>query len=175
MSTPGVPNSLRAERERIVRAHIDAEERGAWDEALATFHRPRYEIIASGESYENAESVAGFYAETARAFPSISFETRALHHTGAGVFADVVFHGMHDGPWRGLPGTGRQVEYAMLNFFMFEDERLVCERMYFDLLTVLRQVGIARDPTSLSGRVATLMNHPLTFARALTRSRRSQS
>lgn len=151
---------------------MDAEARGAWDEALATFHSPRYEIVASGESYEDAASVSRFYSETARAFPSISFDTRALHHTDAGVFADVVFHGMHDGPWRGLPGTGRQVEYAMMNFFVFEEDRLVCERMYFDLLTVLRQVGIARDPMSLSGRVATALNHPLTLARALTRSRK---
>jgi hypothetical protein len=46
---------------------------------------------------------------------------------------------------------------------------LVCERVYFDSNTVLRQLGISRDPLSLGGRLATVANHPLTVGRALTR------
>jgi hypothetical protein len=57
----------------------------------------------------------------------------------------------------------------MLNLFLFEDDGLVCERMYFDLLTPLRQIGIARDPTSLAGRIGAALNHPLTVSRALLR------
>jgi hypothetical protein len=38
-----------------------------------------------------------------------------------------------------------------------------------DSNTILRQLGIARDPVSLSGRLATALNHPLTVGRALTR------
>jgi hypothetical protein len=53
--------------------------------------------------------------------------------------------------------------------FLFEEDRLVCERVYFDSNTVLRQLGIARDPLSVGGRVATVLNHPLTVGRALTR------
>jgi hypothetical protein len=53
--------------------------------------------------------------------------------------------------------------------FVFEEERLVCERVYFDSGTVLRQLGIARDPLSLTGRVATVVNHPLTVGRAVFR------
>ena len=51
--------------------------------------------------------------------------------------------------------------------FVFEEDRLVCERVYFDSSTVLRQLGVARDPASLSGRIATAVNHPLTVGRAL--------
>jgi hypothetical protein len=53
--------------------------------------------------------------------------------------------------------------------FLFDDDRLVCERVYFDQNTVLRQLGIAHDPLSVTGRVATVVNHPLTIGRALTR------
>ena len=34
---------------------------------------------------------------------------------------------------------------------------------------MLRQLGIARDPTSLTGRVETLIGHPLTIGRGLVR------
>jgi hypothetical protein len=49
--------------------------------------------------------------------------------------------------------------------------------MYFDLLTPLRQIGIARDPTSTAGRIGTLLNHPLTLTRAFLRQafRRAES
>jgi len=57
----------------------------------------------------------------------------------------------------------------MCNVFVFEGEHLVCERLYFDLMTVLRQVGIARDPTSTSGRLATFVNHLLVVGGALLR------
>ena len=30
--------------------------------------------------------------------------------------------------------------------FVFEGDRLVCERVYFDSSTILRQLGIAHDP-----------------------------
>ena len=53
--------------------------------------------------------------------------------------------------------------------FVFEEDRLVCERVYFDSNTVLRQLGIAHDPLTVRGRLATVVNHPLTVGRALTR------
>jgi hypothetical protein len=56
-----------------------------------------------------------------------------------------------------------------LAIFVFEEDRLICERVYFDQATVLRQLGIAHDPLSLSGRVATVLNHPVTVGRAALR------
>ena len=53
--------------------------------------------------------------------------------------------------------------------FVFEEEPAFCERVYFDANTVLRQLGIAHDPLTLRGRLATVANHPVTVGRALTR------
>jgi hypothetical protein len=57
----------------------------------------------------------------------------------------------------------------MVALFLFEEDRLVCERVYFDSATILRQLGVAHDPSSLVGRVTTLLGHPLTIGRALVR------
>jgi hypothetical protein len=58
----------------------------------------------------------------------------------------------------------------------YEEDRLVCERVYYDLLTVLRGLGVARDPDSPAGQATMLLNHPLhlgrTFGRELLRRRR---
>jgi hypothetical protein len=52
---------------------------------------------------------------------------------------------------------------------VFEEDRLVCERVYYDLLTVLKGLGVARDPDSPLGQVMTLVNHPVHLARAFGR------
>jgi hypothetical protein len=60
----------------------------------------------------------------------------------------------------------------MVAVFVFEGDGIVCERVYFDSATILRQLGVAHDPLTLRGRVATVLNHPLTIGAALLRARR---
>jgi steroid delta-isomerase-like uncharacterized protein len=160
---------LRNRREGIVREHMESEARKDFAATLRTFTRPRYEVVATGETHDGAQAVTAFLEESGTAFPDFRFETLHLHHADDAVIVEVVFHGTHEGAWRGLPPTGRRVSYTMCNVFVFEDDRLVCERLHFDLMTILRQVGIARDPTTLSGRVATFANHPLVVGRAFVR------
>jgi len=165
-----LPQPHRDERERIVREHMASEDRKDFEATLRTFSRPRYEVIATGEVHEGTDAVLAFLRESGVAFPDFHFETRTRHHADDAVIAEVIFHGTHEGAWRGLPATGRRIRYAMCNVFVFEEDRLVCERLYFDLSSVLRQIGIARDPTTLSGRVATFVNHPLVVGGALLRA-----
>jgi hypothetical protein len=77
--------------------------------------------------------------------------------------------GTHLGPLRALPPTGRAFRCRMSAHFIFDGDQLVCERVYFDAATILRQLGIAHDPLTMRGRLATVANHPLTVGRALLR------
>jgi hypothetical protein len=61
----------------------------------------------------------------------------------------------------------------MVPIFEFDGPDLLCERVYIDRLSLFMQIGIARDPDTPSGKLATLLNHPLTFARAVLRSPRT--
>ncbi|WP_394846928.1 ester cyclase [Pendulispora brunnea] len=167
---PRDPHDLRAARERIVEAHLAAEAKYDFAAALATFARPRYEIMAISEVHDGADAVSAFYRESVTAFPDFRIVTERAHYAGDAIFHKVVFHGTHLGAWRGLPATGRCIEYPMLNVFLFEEDRLICEEMYFDLLTPLKQLGIARDPTTLPGRIGTAIQHPLTVGGAFLRA-----
>jgi hypothetical protein len=60
----------------------------------------------------------------------------------------------------------------MTALFVFDGDRLIGERVYFDQATILRQLGLAHDPSSLRGRIALALNHPLTIGRAILRARR---
>ena len=110
-----------------------------------------------------------YFEETRRAFPDQRNELLALHHADDAVLVEAVIRGTHKGPLRSLPPTGREFELPILAIFMFDGDRLLCERVYFDQLTVLRQLGVARDPLSLTGRLQTLVTHPLTLGRGVVR------
>jgi steroid delta-isomerase-like uncharacterized protein len=161
--------AIRRKRESIVREHMDSENRHEFDATLDTFHHPRYELIGTGEVYDGPEEVAKYFEDTRRAFPDQRNELLALHHADDAVLVEAVIRGTHNGQLRSLPPTGRQFELPILAMFVFEGDKLICERVYFDQSTVLRQLGIARDPTSLTGRVETLVSHPMTIGRGLVR------
>ena len=162
-----VSQELRRAREALVVEHMETENRHEYDATIGTFHHPRYELVGTGEVYDGPEEVARYFRETRTAFPDQRNELIALHHCDDAVIVEANLYGTHRGPLRGLPPTGRAFEMRFCAVFVFEDERLVCERVYFDSSTILRQLGVARDPASLSGRLATAVNHPLTIGRAV--------
>ena len=162
------PNPLlRRKREGIVREHMDSENRHEFDATMATFHHPRYELMATGQVYDGAEEVDSYFDETRTAFPDQRNELLALHHSDDAVLVEAVVRGTHLGRLGSLPPTGREYELPILSIFMFDGDRLIGERVYFDANTILRQLGIAHDPLTLKGRVATVLNHPLTVGRAV--------
>ncbi len=164
-----VDTDLREKREATVREHMESENRHEFDVTMQTFDHPRYEIVATGEVHDGEDEVARYFEETRAAFPDQRNELIALHHADDAVIAEFDLKGTHLGSFRGLPPTGRAFTCRMTSLSLFEDDRLVCERVYFDSATILRQLGIAHDPLSLTGRAATVLNHPLTIGRALVR------
>lgn len=164
-----VSATRRKKREELVREHMDSENRHELDATIATFERPRYELIGTGEVYDGAQEVERYFEETRRAFPDQRNELLALHHTDDAVVVEAVVRGTHKGPLRNLPPTGREFELPILAIFLFDGDKLICERVYFDQATVLRQLGVARDPLSLTGRLQTLVGHPWTIGRGMVR------
>jgi steroid delta-isomerase-like uncharacterized protein len=164
-----VSEELRRKREELVIEHMDSENRHEYDATIETFDHPRYELIGTGDVYDGPEEVARYFEETRTAFPDQRNELIALHHADDAVVVEANLYGTHEGPLRGLPPTGRKFEMRFCAVFVFEEERLVCERVYFDQNTILRQLGIAHDPSSVTGRAATMLNHPVTIGRAVAR------
>ena len=166
-----VTDEVRAAREAIVREHMESENHHDFDTTIGTFAHPRYEIIATGDVYDGEDEVRRYFAETRAAFPDQRNELIALHHADDAVIAEFDLLGTHLGALRSLPATGRAFRCRMTAFFLFAGDRIVCERVYFDQATILRQLGVAHDPSSPVGRLSMLLTHPLTIGRALVRER----
>jgi steroid delta-isomerase-like uncharacterized protein len=141
--------SLRERREAIVREHMESENRHQFDVTIGTFDHPRYEIIATGEVYDGEEAVRAYFKASRDAFPDQRNELIALHHADDAVIAEFDLKGTHRGELHGVPPTGKEFTCRCAAFFLFEEDRLECERVYFDSLTIMSQLGVLQGaPTS---------------------------
>ena len=63
---------LAAARTEVVREHMDSENRGDFDATLATFSHPRYELIGTGEVFDGADEVRGYFEANRVAWYSLA-------------------------------------------------------------------------------------------------------
>ncbi len=141
--------TLRERREALVREHMESENRHDYEATLDTFGHPRYEIVPTGDVFDGEEAVRRYFEDSRTAFPDQRNELIALHHMATGVVVEFDLKGTHQGPLRGIPATGKEFTCRSVAFFLFEEDRLVCERVYFDAATILGQLGLIQPGPSL--------------------------
>jgi len=136
--------AVRRKREAIVREHMESENRLDFDTTMGTFHHPRYELIATGDVHDGEGEVARYFEESRAAFPDQRNELIALHHADDAVVVELDLLGTHLRPLRGVAPTGKSFRSRMCALFVFEPDGdgIVCERIYFDQASILRQLGI---------------------------------
>jgi steroid delta-isomerase-like uncharacterized protein len=171
MASVPIHKDSRSDRIAIVEQHIRLENAHDLDGVLRTFGASaRYDDEAWGEHYQGASGVRQFYEQLMEALPDLQIEVKRRHVSDDAILLEVIIRGRHLGAWRGLPATGRQIEFPLCGVYTFDSEdRLAGERIYYDRATALRQLGVFREPQTVLGRISTLATHPLTIARAFAR------
>jgi steroid delta-isomerase-like uncharacterized protein len=161
----------RSARLAIVEEHVRLENAHDLAGVLHTFgDSARYDDEAWGEHFEGGDGVRLFYQQLMKALPDLEIDVLRRHVTDDAILLEVTIRGTHLGEWRGLPATGRRVEFPLCGVYTFDSEdRLAGEKIYYDRGTVLRQLGVFHEPQSVLGRIGILAGHPLTMARAVGR------
>jgi len=164
-------------RLEMVEEHVRCENRHDLEGVMSTFGaEARYDDEPWRDHRRGLEGVRSYYTELLASLPDLAIEVRNRHASFDAVVLEVMIRGTHLGPWRGdMPPTGRRVEFPLCGVFTFDaQDRIAGERIYYDRGTVMRQLGLFHEPESKLGRLVTVLNHPLTIARALYRSFRRQ-
>jgi steroid delta-isomerase-like uncharacterized protein len=166
---------LEAERVRarraIVEEHIQCENRHDLEAVMATFGpEARYDDEPWRDRRIGLDGVRSYYIELMSALPDLSIEVTHWYEATETLLVEVIIRGTHLGPWRGLPATGRRIEFPLCGIYTFDaDDRLAGERIYYDRGAVLSQLGLFHEPMRGWGSIATALSHPLTIARAYLR------
>lgn len=163
-------------RVAVVEQHIRAENRHDLEGVMATFGADaRYDDEPWADHRDGCDGVRAYYTELMRAVPDLAIEVKRRHVSSDCIVLEVAIRGTHLGAWRGLPATGRRLDFPLCGVYTFDaDDRLAGERIYYDRATVLRQLGIFREPSAGLGRIMTALTHPVTIARAYVSTARSR-
>ena len=138
------PSGLRQRREATVREHMDSENRLDFEATLRTFEHPRYELFGSGEVFDGSDVVRQYFKDSRAVFPDQRNRALAWHHTEDAVIVEFELMGTHRGPMRGHAPTGKSFSQRMIAMFVFPPggDHIICERVYFDSLSIQRQLGL---------------------------------
>jgi steroid delta-isomerase-like uncharacterized protein len=104
------------------------------------------EVVATGERFHGPQGYRDFAGHWATAFPDARVEIRTV--VTEGDRCCVEFHGVgtHDGPFRTpggtIPATGRPVEIPFCDVWEVRDGLVQRGRTYFDVSTIMRQLGL---------------------------------
>ncbi len=127
----GDRQALEARRLAVVLEHVEAENEQDLDRAMATFHHARYEIVPNGLVVDGDEAVRALLSANWAAMPGLRFSATAIFHGEDGIAVETHTTGEHE---------GRPVDMMSMNLFLFEGDRLVCERCYFDQVTTAQNL-----------------------------------
>lgn len=139
---------LRAQREALVRQHIYCESHQDVAGAVATFARASYDVVPLSDSadaphtHPTPESVTEHLAGLLHAFPDLELIIVTLHHADDAVIVEGRMKGTHLHDWGELKTTGRRMDMRAAIFYRFEGDHMVNETAYFDMATLLRQLGV---------------------------------
>lgn len=136
----------REKREAIVYAHMEGENVHDYEGVMATFSHPRYELIGNGAVFDGDEQVRHYFAVSRTPFPDQRNELIGMHHTDDGILTEFWLLGTHTGPLMVggelVAPTGKTFKVRMAALFLFDDKGIVAERVWFDQLSILQQLGI---------------------------------
>jgi steroid delta-isomerase-like uncharacterized protein len=170
METKSIEARMNA-RLRLVEEHVRLENLHDLDGILGTFGPDaRYDDEPWDDHRIGRDQVQLYYKEMLAAAADFRIEVRNRYVTDGAVILEVAISGTHTGAWRGLPATGKPVSFPLCGIFTFESQdRILGEKIYYDRATVLRQLCVFREPTTVAGRLLIGINHPLTIAGAFGR------
>ncbi len=135
---------LSPENRDIVLRHVRAETEHRMEETLATLTPDCvFDDRAFGRVWHGREGARAYYRMWWDAFGIAPHTSERYAPAPDLLIVETNFKGRHVGPFLGTAPTGRPVDVPMTIFVSFKDGLLSGERFYWNLGTLLEQIGVA--------------------------------
>jgi steroid delta-isomerase-like uncharacterized protein len=131
---------------RVLRHHMAVENAHQMEQTLATLTEDCvFDDRALGQVFTGHGGAAEYYRMWWDAFEvTVAAEHVQVAAEGTAA-AQTWWRGRQVGPFLGVPATGREVHVPVAIFVELRDGRLAAERLYWDRLSVLRQLGAGKE------------------------------
>jgi steroid delta-isomerase-like uncharacterized protein len=131
---------------KIARQQVDAFNTGDWERLEAGLTPDsRYHELATQRKVESPEQIVELFKGWKTAFPDAFGTVTSAVGSGNTAALEVTWKGTHTGPFETaegtIPASGKQQETPAAFVFSFEGGKIKESRMYFDSMTLLKQIG----------------------------------
>ncbi len=140
---------LLPENRDVLLRHVAAETEHRMEETLATLSADCvFDDRAFGRVWRGRDGARAYYRLWWDAFGIKPVGSERHTPRGDLLIVETHFKGRHGGAFLGIAPTGRDVDVPMTIFVSFGGGLMTGERFYWDLLTLLRQIGVT-SPVAL--------------------------
>ena len=105
-----------------------------------------YDEVPTGRKVQGLDAVLSLWQGWAEAFPDSRARFHDAHASGSTVVQEVTWEGTHTGvlqtPSGPIQATGRSIAVRACLVLQMDGERLKQQRHYFDMTTLLQQLGL---------------------------------
>jgi steroid delta-isomerase-like uncharacterized protein len=131
---------------KIAREQLDAFNKSDWERLQAGLAADvRYHELATQRKVEGPEKVVELFKGWKTAFPDAAGNVTSAIGSGDMAALEVTWTGTHTGPLETsegtIPASGKRQETPAAIVFKFEGDKIKENRQYFDLMTLLQQIG----------------------------------
>ena len=130
----------------IAREQVDAFNTGDWERLRAGLAADaRYHELGTQRTVEGPEKIVELFKGWKTAFPDAAGTVTSAVGSGNTAAVEVTWKGTHTGPLETaegtIPASGKRQETPAAIVFTFEGGKIKEDRQYFDLMTLLKQIG----------------------------------
>jgi steroid delta-isomerase-like uncharacterized protein len=120
--------------------HVLAENRRDLDRLIETLHEDAvYEIVPLKKFWRGRAEIREFYHMLWTAMPDVKLDLRSKVADDQYVVEESHVHGTHSGPLFGIPPSDRHIEFDLVIYFPFQDDKIMGERLYLDVNSITGQ------------------------------------
>jgi steroid delta-isomerase-like uncharacterized protein len=125
---------------RLWMEHVLAENKRDLDRLIDTLHEDAvYEIVPLKVEWRGKAEIRQFYLGLWDALPDVKLDLRSKVADEHYVVEESHVHGTHTGPLFGIPPSGRYIEFDLVIYFPFKDDKIMGERLYLDVNSITGQ------------------------------------
>jgi steroid delta-isomerase-like uncharacterized protein len=127
----------------IAREYLEAWNRRDWETFRGVLDDQYTYTGGDGQLQRGPEAGLAVGQMFATAFPDGRIEIQHVHTAGDTATTEFIGRGTHDGDLMGVAPTGRQMSINVCTILTVRNDKIVSEREYMDMLTMMQQLGVA--------------------------------
>lgn len=137
MAEANVTDSKRVVRDFVAWENGDESKRGVVSESIDMYNPG----LPDREAHDR-EKVAAYLHESRTGFPDVTFTIEELVSSDTTVMAELNVTGTHQGAYKGIPPTGREVEFGAMTKYVVSEGNVEECHIYYDTRELADQLGL---------------------------------